>query len=448
MLSKELEITLNDAFKESRSLNHEFMTVEHLLYSLTRNESACKVLKSCGADIDALRNEVKLFVDETTPILHEDNEKEIQPTLGFQRVLQRAVFNAQSRNLKEVKGENVLEAIFNENESQAVFYLLKQNIDRSSVVKYLNKDSVESKVEAELEEAFEKQYDRGFDYKNLLRLKDKELEAVRDELEKVRLEKEKEIQRQLDSNVELSEMIRSSELVIKNLKNELGGLRQEQKNQIIRSIEFRPEHRQAGLSILGYFAEIVEQKYPDKNIRVSIEQVGNVIKLTIQTEDGDEEIINKTLDTYGLVVMGKVTPDKLLCDPIHVAKLESKLDLSKVEIRSLERLLKIKDDSIFILKETFQTLTSINKESQKNLNKALKKIGGNREVYTAIKLIESLSLSGKISKEEISEVEESVRIIYTQSPGALEEVEEYFLNVSSSMVGSIVLNTIKMLGVS
>ncbi|MBU2886422.1 ATP-dependent Clp protease ATP-binding subunit ClpA [Gilvimarinus agarilyticus] len=138
MLSKDLEVTLNMAFKGARSKRHEFMTVEHLLLALIDNESAAGVLRACGADLVVLRRELIEFVDSTTPLLPEnDDERETQPTLGFQRVLQRAVFHVQSSGKQEVTGANVLVAIFSEQESQAVYYLKQQSIARIDVVNYI-----------------------------------------------------------------------------------------------------------------------------------------------------------------------------------------------------------------------------------------------------------------------------------------------------------------------
>ncbi|MDP2228423.1 MAG: ATP-dependent Clp protease ATP-binding subunit ClpA [Moraxellaceae bacterium] len=139
MLSRDLEVTLNLAFRDARAKRHEFMTVEHLLLALLDNESAIKVLKACGSDISGLRRDLGHFVDETTPLIpaHE-TERETQPTLGFQRVLQRAVFHVQSSGKKEVSGANVLVAIFSEQESQAVYFLKKQSIARIDVVNYMS----------------------------------------------------------------------------------------------------------------------------------------------------------------------------------------------------------------------------------------------------------------------------------------------------------------------
>lgn len=138
MLSKDLEVTLNLAFKGARSKRHEFMTVEHLLLALLDNDSAAGVLRACGADLNGLRKELIEFVDSTTPLIPEsDAERETQPTLGFQRVLQRAVFHVQSSGKQEVTGANVLVAIFSEQESQAVYYLKQQSIARIDVVNYI-----------------------------------------------------------------------------------------------------------------------------------------------------------------------------------------------------------------------------------------------------------------------------------------------------------------------
>ena len=138
MLSKELEFTLNNAFKEARARRFEFMTVEHLLLALIDNPTAAQVLRACGGELDALRDELDAFVDENTPLLDESDNRETQPTLGFQRVLQRAVFHVQSSGKKEVTGANVLVAIFGEQDSHTVYLLNKQNITRLDVVNYIS----------------------------------------------------------------------------------------------------------------------------------------------------------------------------------------------------------------------------------------------------------------------------------------------------------------------
>ncbi|OJY15375.1 MAG: ATP-dependent Clp protease ATP-binding subunit ClpA, partial [Legionella sp. 40-6] len=139
MLNKELEFTLNLAFKEAKEKRHEFMTVEHLLLSLLDNPAAGNVLQACDANIEAMRRELIEFIDETTPRIPEDElDRETQPTLGFQRVLQRAVFHVQSAGKTEVTGANVLAAIFSEQESQAVYFLRKQDVTRLDVINYIS----------------------------------------------------------------------------------------------------------------------------------------------------------------------------------------------------------------------------------------------------------------------------------------------------------------------
>jgi ATP-dependent Clp protease ATP-binding subunit ClpA len=138
MLSKDLEVTLNEAFRTAKSKRHEFMTVEHLLLSLLDNTIALDVLEKVGADVEQLRTDLSEHIDATTPLIPAgDTDRETQPTLGFQRVLQRAVFHVQSSSQKEVTGGNVLVAIFSEQESQAVYFLKQQNIARIDVVNYI-----------------------------------------------------------------------------------------------------------------------------------------------------------------------------------------------------------------------------------------------------------------------------------------------------------------------
>ena len=138
MLNKELEFTLNLAFKEAKEKRHEFMTVEHLLLALLDNPAAGNVLQACEADLELLRTDLEEFIDETTPLIPKnDHSRETQPTLGFQRVLQRAVFHVQSAGKTEVNGANVLAAIFSEQESQAVYFLRRENITRLDVINYI-----------------------------------------------------------------------------------------------------------------------------------------------------------------------------------------------------------------------------------------------------------------------------------------------------------------------
>ncbi|MEL7449685.1 MAG: ATP-dependent Clp protease ATP-binding subunit ClpA [Pseudomonadota bacterium] len=138
MLSSELEQCLNEAFHSARDKRHEFMTVEHLLLALVDVPQVREVLRACGADLDKLRRDLSEFIDETTPRLRHDDDQEVQPTLGFQRVLQRAVYHVQSSNKKEVSATNVLVAIFGEKQSHAAYLLNMQDIVRLDVVNYIS----------------------------------------------------------------------------------------------------------------------------------------------------------------------------------------------------------------------------------------------------------------------------------------------------------------------
>ncbi|MCH8105334.1 MAG: ATP-dependent Clp protease ATP-binding subunit ClpA [Proteobacteria bacterium] len=138
MLNKELEHSLNRAFHEANEKRHEFITVEHLLLMLTSNDAASAVLEACGGDVQLLKNELEVFVNQNTPLLMDDEDRDTQPTLGFQRVLQRALFHVQSSGKGEVSGANVLVAIFSEQDSHAVYLLNKYNIERLDITNYLS----------------------------------------------------------------------------------------------------------------------------------------------------------------------------------------------------------------------------------------------------------------------------------------------------------------------
>ena len=137
MIAQELEVSLHMAFMEARQKRHEFITVEHLLLALVDNPSASDVLKACAADVDDLRKQLAEFVTEHTPILAGE-EVDTQPTLGFQRVIQRAILHVQSSGKKEVTGANVLVAIFGEKDSHAVYFLSQKGVTRLDVVNFIS----------------------------------------------------------------------------------------------------------------------------------------------------------------------------------------------------------------------------------------------------------------------------------------------------------------------
>jgi ATP-dependent Clp protease ATP-binding subunit ClpA len=138
MFSKDLEVTIGQCYKEAREQRHEFMTVEHLLLALLDNTSATAVLRACSADTAKLGRDLRSIITETVPVLPPNDERDTQPTLGFQRVLQRAVYHVQSSGRKEVTGANVLVAIFGEKDSHAVYFLGQQDVSRLDVVNYIS----------------------------------------------------------------------------------------------------------------------------------------------------------------------------------------------------------------------------------------------------------------------------------------------------------------------
>jgi ATP-dependent Clp protease ATP-binding subunit ClpA len=138
MIAQELEVSLHMAFVEARQKRHEFITVEHLLLALLDNPSAADVLRACAANLEELRRELTTFIDQHTPTVAGTEEIDTQPTLGFQRVIQRAILHVQSSGKKEVTGANVLVAIFGEKDSHAVFFLQKQSVSRLDVVNFIS----------------------------------------------------------------------------------------------------------------------------------------------------------------------------------------------------------------------------------------------------------------------------------------------------------------------
>ena len=162
MIAQELEVSLHMAFVEARQKRHEFITVEHLLLALIDNPSAAEAMRACGAKTDTLRKDLSNFIDEHTPTVSGEDDIDTQPTLGFQRVIQRAILHVQSSGKKEVNGANVLVAIYGEKDSHAVYFLQKQGVTRLDVVNFIShgiskvpqqKAAPEGEVETEGEKA-------------------------------------------------------------------------------------------------------------------------------------------------------------------------------------------------------------------------------------------------------------------------------------------------------
>ncbi|PWB58746.1 MAG: ATP-dependent Clp protease ATP-binding subunit ClpA, partial [Nitrosomonadales bacterium] len=138
MIAQELEVSLHMAFIEARQKRHEFISVEHLLLAMLDNPTAAQVLRACAVNLDELRKQLADFVAEHTPTVAGSEEVDTQPTLGFQRVIQRAILHVQSSGKKEVTGANVLVALFGEKDSHAVYFLQQQGISRLDVVNFIS----------------------------------------------------------------------------------------------------------------------------------------------------------------------------------------------------------------------------------------------------------------------------------------------------------------------
>ena len=145
MFTKSFEMTLNSAYSRAREKKHEFITVEHLLLALVDNPEASEVLLACGANLDRLRAGLGIFVDETTPSITQQLERDIQPTISFQRVLQRSIHQVQGIGQTEVNGAHALVSIFGEGDSQAVYFLHQENVTRIDVMKYTTQGIMKSR---------------------------------------------------------------------------------------------------------------------------------------------------------------------------------------------------------------------------------------------------------------------------------------------------------------
>ena len=166
MLSNELEYCLNEAYQTAREKRHEFITVEHLLLALVESPQVVEILKACGTVLSELRQELEQFIDESVPVLRDDDETEAQPTLGFQRVLQRAVLHVRSSGKSEVTTANVLVAIFSEKQSQATYLLNVQDVARIDVINYLSHGISKLGDEHESESDTPSDNDQGADEEN------------------------------------------------------------------------------------------------------------------------------------------------------------------------------------------------------------------------------------------------------------------------------------------
>ncbi|WP_316347202.1 hypothetical protein [Desulfuromonas acetoxidans] len=218
-------------------------------------------------------------------------------------------------------------------------------------------------------------------------------------------------------------------------------------NEIIRSIEFPPEYKQAGISILNYFSKIIEQKYPDKNIKIRIEQERNIVTMYIESEDGELEVIEKTLDSYGLVVTGQLQPEEFLSDPIHAMELKYKLQNAANELR-------ITRDLLEYTKSSTSTRIS-NLEKQVNyLNEIIYEgVQSNREVNSIMKLLISNEIDNDL-KQAITSIKSKIEngilatdkdeflsnleVIINKDKNIFSKVESFALSSISGASGSLI----------
>ncbi|MCB1949324.1 Clp protease N-terminal domain-containing protein, partial [Nitrosomonas sp.] len=161
MIAPDLEVSLHMAFVESRQKRHEFITVEHLLLAMLDNASAAEVLNACLVDLEDLRAILLDHISRHTPIISSDSEVDTQPTLGFQRVIQRAILHVQSSGKKEVTGANVLVAIFGEKDSHAVYYLQQRGVTRLDIVNYISHNIRKTPQESENKTVGESEQEQG-----------------------------------------------------------------------------------------------------------------------------------------------------------------------------------------------------------------------------------------------------------------------------------------------
>lgn len=234
-------------------------------------------------------------------------------------------------------------------------------------------------------------------------------------------------------------------------------------SHITRSIEFPPEYRQAGISILSYFGIILQQKYPDKKVKVRIEQEGLKITMIVETVEGDREAIERTLDEYGLVVLDKIPASQLLPDPLHAMALENKLEMAKLEIRQAYKMLDMSEKRVDDLKEEIGSLRLIVGQILHQTDKVLdnssettRVIGGiAREVLrkdqaflrdmagqTEIIRNELSTLANKLDilrivHEDIEEVKDILWSIRQKEPEKYEKIKEYFSQLTIGATGSI-----------
>lgn len=217
-------------------------------------------------------------------------------------------------------------------------------------------------------------------------------------------------------------------------------------SRIVRSIEFEPQYYQAGLSILTYFNTIVSQKYPDSDIKVKIEQVGNLVKLIIETPDGEKEEITKTLDQYGLVIKGEIPPEALCLNPFEVMSLKNKLELAALELRQAEQLHRICEqkntERISSLEYNVKQLQNMVADGIKN---SVTSVSALREIFLKYNYDTNLKydlqilldkINGGISASDEQEVKQILTNINSSEPNLLSELKHFAMGTLTGVSGN------------
>ncbi len=409
MLNKELEGALNRAFRNANNSRYEFLTVEHLLLAMIDVDETREMLESANIDVDALKSEIIEFIEATTPKITDSDEGEkleTQPTLSFQRVLQRAVFHIQSSGRSTVTSNNVIVALFSEQESHAAYLLKRYDLDRLYVVNYITGGH---SSETYGEESFEDHFDESLDYKTLFNIQAEELDNAKQENARIKAALESDKKQYENKIDELTNKLRALETI----------QAQEDIQTIVRSVEFPPQYHLAGLNILSFFGSYLRERYPSERAKVKIEQDGYLVRLIIETEQGHRDIIERALHEYELVLVGEKNPSSLPISSNFVHELTTELKMTKLRLEITQERLEMQNGRVDQLlniisgnlssnsavsidfKPSISSISSANVEVSQMLPMM---IGTLRELYESSGLDENLKL-----KEDLKSIDDSLQ---------------------------------------
>lgn len=316
MLDKRIEREINLIFRQANEKRHKYLTVEHLLLAMLNVDEVIDLFKYNHIQLNDLKDELINHLDKNTVKISDDNT-ESQPTISFQRALQRAVFQVQSSGSDTVTANSVLISIFSEPESHSFRLLKKYHLNREKVLQFVN--GLSSNYD---DEDFNGVFNKDLDYKNLFSRQSEKLKKAIDENKKIKEESEKE-------KAEYETQINTLNIRLKELE-----INSKHKNYetLMRSVEFPPEYYSAGLNILSFFGSYLRERYPDEKARVKIEQDGYIVRLIVETKSGNRDIIERALHEYEMVISGEKNPSQLPITPEFVHELSTELKLTKVRL--------------------------------------------------------------------------------------------------------------------